>query len=316
MALNADGPDTSHYQTLTGQPPSSWRLWTHKLGEGGDYWDPTAPLFLKAAADAEVHWHGGFFWIRPDYTAKEQHDNLVRCLERVGYAFGDVLADHFFLQLDWERTYKSGPLGPMPLPPVAVAAVDEFNDRFDQKYGPGQRITYSADWVPGFVQWRAANPDEPLWYADYSSRREAQAIRYRADVLQWTSSYKHPCMDRGVKGFDMNHVYHPETLDRICRYTVPVPAPKPPPPINVTPPAPPPTPTNLEDSMTVACMVRFRAYANVWLIGAGPATHLTGELVEYFRAGNVPLIELDEHPQALECYLQQSGLLRDDLVST
>lgn len=64
--------------------------------------------------------------------------------------------------------------------------------------------------------------------------------------------------------------------------------------------------------VTTARRVRIRGYANVWLIGAGPALHLTPELnAEY---SDVELVIVAYHEQFAAGLLAQSGLDADDLV--
>lgn len=59
-------------------------------------------------------------------------------------------------------------------------------------------------------------------------------------------------------------------------------------------------------------MRRYRdgRYNNVWLIGCGPALHLSGALNESY--GDSPMV-VDIHDQTLKCLLFQSGLTSDDL---
>lgn len=52
-------------------------------------------------------------------------------------------------------------------------------------------------------------------------------------------------------------------------------------------------------------------YKNVWLIGCGPALHLSGALNESYA--DFPLVE-DIHDQALKCVMFQSGMTAQDLV--
>jgi hypothetical protein len=123
-------------------------------------------------------------------------------------------------QTDWEPTPG--------IPLVTSDQVTEFNDRIEQAVGRECVITYSSDWLPDssldldsraeFMEWRDANPDAPLWYANYDSGSRptggpAECAKYRADVWQWTDRFTHPSV---VAPFDMNMVLRPGTLDRIC----------------------------------------------------------------------------------------------------
>lgn len=65
--------------------------------------------------------------------------------------------------------------------------------------------------------------------------------------------------------------------------------------------------------LTTARLYRDRRYANIWLVGAGPALALSGELYESLKAwiGEVNGV----HEQMLKCMLFQSGLDAGDLVA-
>lgn len=67
-----------------------------------------------------------------------------------------------------------------------------------------------------------------------------------------------------------------------------------------------------EPEVTTARRVRIRGYANVWLIGAGPALHLTPELNTTYD--NVELVIVAYHEQLAASLLHQSGLDASDLV--
>lgn len=74
-----------------------------------------------------------------------------------------------------------------------------------------------------------------------------------------------------------------------------------------------PTPPTQEvPEVNTARRVRIRGYANVWLIGAGPALHLTPELNTTYA--DVALLVVDYHEQLVASLLHQAGLDADDLV--
>lgn len=75
------------------------------------------------------------------------------------------------------------------------------------------------------------------------------------------------------------------------------------------------TPQETND-MTTARLVRFTGTANVFLIGAGPALHLTQRSAESYQAEGIPTIVLDDHPQGRKSILAQAGLTEADLVKT
>jgi hypothetical protein len=74
-----------------------------------------------------------------------------------------------------------------------------------------------------------------------------------------------------------------------------------------------PTPPTQEvPEVNTARRVRIRGYANVWLIGAGPALHLTPELNDTYAG--VELVVVAYHEQLTASLLHQSGLDAADLV--
>lgn len=79
-------------------------------------------------------------------------------------------------------------------------------------------------------------------------------------------------------------------------------------------PTPDPGPVPVEDDMT-AVMVRFKGYLNVWLVGTGPALHLSSELFAHYKAKGVPYLDgVPVHDQMLKTLLLQSGCTPADLV--
>jgi hypothetical protein len=76
-----------------------------------------------------------------------------------------------------------------------------------------------------------------------------------------------------------------------------------------------PDPDPVEDVMT-AVMVRFKGYLNVWLVGVGPALHLSPELFAHYTALKVPYLNgVAVHNQMLKAFLTQSGCTVNDLVT-
>lgn len=73
-------------------------------------------------------------------------------------------------------------------------------------------------------------------------------------------------------------------------------------------------PIPVEDDMT-AVMVRFKGYLNVWLVGTGPALHLSSELFAHYKAKGVPYLDgVPVHQQMMKAFLAQSGCTQADLV--
>lgn len=79
--------------------------------------------------------------------------------------------------------------------------------------------------------------------------------------------------------------------------------------------APPTTPPTEDSTMSTVRRVRVRGYLNVWLVGAGPALHLSPDLNTEFDREGVPLVVTSEHPQLMNSLLHQSGLTTADLVA-
>lgn len=70
-----------------------------------------------------------------------------------------------------------------------------------------------------------------------------------------------------------------------------------------------------EDVMT-AVMVRFEGYLNVWLVGVGPALHLSPELFNHYKAKGVPYLDgVPVHQQMMKAFINQSGCQLSDLVA-
>jgi hypothetical protein len=71
-------------------------------------------------------------------------------------------------------------------------------------------------------------------------------------------------------------------------------------------------PTEAPD-MNLARRVRMRGTRNVFLIGAGPALHLTPELDAAYEREGVPAIVVEYHPQFALSVLAHTGLDAEDL---
>lgn len=221
---NSDGPDISRYQTRTGPFDTRWRIGSAKASEGKNYGDRTFLGHYGWFTAGGARWVGGYHWLRSDSSMAAQAANFIT---RMNDATGShSLPVGVMLQTDWETT----PIIPL----VTSDSVIEFNDRLRQHYGRDCVITYSSDWLPDssldadsrreFDEWRQARPDDPYWHANYNTGTSAQGGwaecgKYGADVWQWSSTQRHASIDNGAKGFDMNHIFNPATLDRICGYT-------------------------------------------------------------------------------------------------
>lgn len=59
---------------------------------------------------------------------------------------------------------------------------------------------------------------------------------------------------------------------------------------------------------TPSRLIRFRGYASVFLIGAGPALHLTGELTAKYEADGYVVDVVEPHPLGMASVAHQSGI--------
>jgi hypothetical protein len=69
-----------------------------------------------------------------------------------------------------------------------------------------------------------------------------------------------------------------------------------------------------EGTMQLARLTRIEGYANVFLVGAGPALHLTERSAADYAAAGVPTIVVEPHAQGVKSILAQAGLTQTDLV--
>ncbi len=285
---HADGPDLSHYQTLTGQPVDpTWRLFAHKCSEGRTSGDAMFPARWQWARKQGFKYRGAYHWLRSDSTMALQAVNLTQRLDALG-----GLQRGEFVQCDWERTSN--------VADPTAAQTAEWCDRVEQHYGRACVIVYSSDWLSGFTTWRNLRPDFPLWYANYVTVPNfkhtdgwAECAKHGADVWQWTNSFAHASI---TPQFDMNHIFNAATLDRITdQQQAPVPAPNPP------------------EAKPVVYFYRHSAYKNVWLCGPGGALAVGQEVVDAGAVQGIPTI-VNAHQQSLVSVLATSGLGYFDLV--
>ena len=224
-----DGYDLSRYQTVTDWPAvaSQVRLVSHKATEGRSAMDRNFRSAWSGMRAADVEFRGAYHWIRSDSTPAEQVTNLYRVV--------GPLQRGEFIQLDWETT-----------PGIAACTVEQVETWLklcDAMFGADRTMVYSASWVPGFIEWRQRNPDRPLWYANYNRLTgPIAANKYRATILQWSSTYQPPAGIIYTSGVDVNHVYDWATVERLTQ-TAPLPPPVPDP----VPPAPQPEPPQGDD---------------------------------------------------------------------
>lgn len=292
---NANGPDISHWNTITGVPRDSfWTLFSHKVSEGGVSGDPMFRARWSWAQQEGFRYRGAYHWLRTDSSMKAQADNFVRRVAGVEFgARGDIA------QLDYETT-------PNIAVPTSTQAA-EWADRINQTIGRQIVITYLGTWLPDSpldpdttpeaVEWRQENPTAPLWLAYYNTALAGgwkAASDWRADVWQWTSNYRHPSIvtpkaDGTFRGFDMNHVFDFATLDHLA---------------NLTPPPPPPPPPPEEDDMTAKIIIRDGVLRGDFLADGTPlSAEARDELVLHQGFVIVP----QDHPEWRETTLDKMG---------
>lgn len=205
MTPNSDGPDISHHNPVAdwGQIPQ-YRLFIAKATEGKSFRSPTFDENWVQMRRRGFEFRGAYHWIRSDSSMLEQVNNLARALDgHGGLQVGE------FVMLDWETT-----------PNVLNVSIDQVELWLDlaNRRWPGRVMVYSSDWVPGFAEWRAANPHVALCYANYNTGNKptsgpAECAKWNADVWQWSSSQPVPGIaDPTV---DMNHVWEWNTLKAI-----------------------------------------------------------------------------------------------------
>lgn len=82
----------------------------------------------------------------------------------------------------------------------------------NERFGASRTFVYSAPWVPGFKEWRAANPDVNLIVANYTKDAVKVATQYGAAAVQWSSNAT-------VKGVaapcDANQILRQDVFDSI-----------------------------------------------------------------------------------------------------
>jgi GH25 family lysozyme M1 (1,4-beta-N-acetylmuramidase) len=200
-----DGLDISNHQRpeeIVWADVPLYPLMAHKATEGKGYRDPYFVDRFRLFRERGHKYRGAYHWIRSDSPMEAQVANLTATLEAVGT---DDLLPGEFVQLDWETTPN--------IPNVTPAQVDEWLRLFRERWGD-RVIVYCAAWVPGFTTWRNANPDVPVWYADYrQTAGRVAATSYDATLWQWTSTAQVPGISEGV---DANEILRADVLDRIA----------------------------------------------------------------------------------------------------
>lgn len=200
--VDARNPDTSHWQTLTGQrlTPATFAL--HKASQGRSYKDPTLAKFLTAYRAAGFKWVGAYHYITTTAPVPDQFANYCAAITAPGVPAVD------FHVIDWERDEAKSI--------ATVEDVEAFCWLLAGKFG-GQRVAvYSSDWVTGFARWRSRNPGVALFYANYNTRNDVayggwqECARYDATVWQWTSTGTDPAFTGGI---DLNAVLKPGWFD-------------------------------------------------------------------------------------------------------
>ena len=276
---DSDGIDVSHWNVITDWDAiPDFDLWCMKATEGKGFRSPVFDSRWKEIRDRGVQYRGAYHWIRSDSSMEAQVNNLARAISDHG-----GLHQGEFIMLDWETTPG--------IRSVYTSEVEEWLD-LAEKLWPGRIIVYASDWVPGFKTWRKANPDYPLWYANYRLVRddrggEAESDLWGADVWQWTSTELVPGYRDGI---DMNDVLNWDVIAEISGYSkTPEPAPEPslPAPKVEDRPNLRPTPARTEQNkqlvMDLQTVLKLKAGQRVTVDGwYGPETELAVRNVQKF----------------------------------
>jgi GH25 family lysozyme M1 (1,4-beta-N-acetylmuramidase) len=200
------GFDVSHWNTVTAESTiPRYPLMSAKATEGKSGRDPRFAAYWAMFKRLKVKYRGAYHWLRSDSTAAEQVANFLAVLRAVGaYSPSVGLEAGAFLQVDWERTPN------IPDPPLGLA--EEFHGRLHDAVGD-RVMTYSADWVGNFKEWRRRHPDAPLWYSSFNMvDGPIKCSRYRADVWQFSDKFPVPGFLAPIDG---NQIIKPSTLDRL-----------------------------------------------------------------------------------------------------
>lgn len=171
--IQLDGVDSSHYQTLNGQPFPPLGFATHKASEGVGT-DHTFQQFIAEYRRAKIPATGAYHFLSPHRTAAEQFATFkAQCASVDG-------CDLY--QIDWEATVENG-VNVFP----ALQTVLDFESMCRRQWGE-KVLMYSAPWVTSFYAWHARADRAPLWLADYSADSLANAHKLGAVVLQYSST--------------------------------------------------------------------------------------------------------------------------------
>lgn len=196
-----------------------------KATEGARYTDPTFDTRVAEFRAAGVPRIGGYHWIRSDSPALAQWTNYLQALYRSGLTdrWG-VMTRGGYIVLDWERTYTSPTTA---IPDCPLSMVEEWLNYATRAF-PGRVCVYGAEWVPGFLAWRAAHPEIPVWYPCYRlDLGPILARKYSVMMLQFSSRAQFP--HAIVGNVDASICYDLAQLDRLAGTTPASPPSFPPP---------------------------------------------------------------------------------------
>jgi hypothetical protein len=178
MAPRLDGLDIHP----TYQPVTNWDaipqfdLMAVKATEGANTHTRGSKDYFLQFRRRNFLFRGVYHWIRSDSSIPAQVANLQRWWDSIG-----GMRKGEFIQLDWETT-----------PNIRNMTVQEIElwIALAEKIWPGRICVYGADWVPGFKEWRARNPNYPVWYPQYNPNAQKPFI-YNACIWQYTSTLAH-----------------------------------------------------------------------------------------------------------------------------
>lgn len=231
----------------------------------------------------------------------QQVDNYWRALSSQGLVSGDGAQVGFFPQLDWERTAG--------IPDLPLWMVDQWVEAITGRVGRDRLIVYGSDWVPGFIEWRAENPDIAVWYANYNTGDQpsggwAESRKYNAAFWQFTDHYPVPGFKAPVDG---NMILRRDVADRLAGYTpVATEAVVTPLPIIINTPHS--TQSRKQDDImgTTQLIIRAKGYNEAFLIPGD--YHVSGAMLRALGTAGVPYVDGDEDVSAVSAIAARAGV--------
>ncbi len=207
------GHDLSHWNVSGNlvEVPQHLVMMT-KATHGGGYVDPTFLTRFAWFRQRKFKYRGLYHFFSTDASLAANMANLHRGVRDIG-----GLQRGEFIAGDWE-TENNKSL-------VPSWWIEQAYEELMATYGD-RNIIYSSDWLPDstldadsraeFIQWRQANPNVPLWYANSNLSSSqyggaAECAKFHADAWQFGTQ-----MSPGfLSPIDVNMILNFETFDRI-----------------------------------------------------------------------------------------------------